>query len=278
MSTSPIVRKDEGTQTTPPPGTAPSPETTSATNHDVATQSPAPSLLHPERETDEVSGTSADYTSAPAGSGVEPPPKEIPLLGPVPDNFGPAYDYLGKVKELADEIKPGLYETYFEEQFTQGRTRIGLFSHGRPETIISSDDTAEGLFNDIGDLRHYFDSAKKYGPTVLLVEAINEAMIQAFGMAFNVNPCFFARHLLPKDDSYKWTDQLHRLGKKFEAWLISRNRAESQVSDTTHDGTTQSSDYDCFEGCVGSQRRGTTNLGVCSRISNLKTSSNCCET
>jgi hypothetical protein len=223
MSTPTIARTDKSTQTTPPPetalspgtvpppgtappGTAPSPGTTPAKKHDFAPYSPAPSLLHPEHQTNEISESSAGNATSPAQPGVKSPPKEIPLLGTVPDDFGPAYDYLGKVKELADEIEPGLYETYFEERFTYSCTKIGFHSRTGPDTLFFFGNSPKWSLEPIRELQQNFDSAGKQGHTLELVEAINKAGVQAIGMAFNVNPCFFAAHLLPKDNTCQWTD------------------------------------------------------------------------
>ena len=249
MSTSPIVRKDEGTQTTPPPGTAPSPETTSATNHDVATQSPAPSLLHPERQTDEVSETSADETAAPAGTRDESSPKEILLLGTVPDDFGPAYDYLGTVKKLADEIELGLYETYFEERFTEDSARISLFrllfddSCRHSEMFRFLELGKPEIYSDIVELREGFYSVSQGGQPVLLMEATSKVGVQAIGMAFNVNPCFFAMHLLPKHDLWWLTDELEQLGNNFESYVLSQSEVEGQPADGMRQWAMEGTDW-----------------------------------
>jgi hypothetical protein len=214
-STPTTVRKDESLRTAPFPSTA--------SEEKAISQWPTPSL--------EVSEPSVGKTPAPADPGAELPPTEIPLLGPVPANFGPAYGYLGEVKELADKIAPDLYEKYFEQRFPKGRIRIGLYDHSGAETIMHFGTTAKGLFRHVRGMQKNFDDSSKKGQTALLVEAINKAGVQAIGMAFNVNPCFFAAHLLPKDHSLKWTAELTELGKIFESDVLSRTKVGSQVAD-----------------------------------------------
>lgn len=83
----------------------------STEDRDIASQLPELPLPHPVQQSTEVLTSSAGKTAEHAEPGIEVSPKDIPLLDPVPADFGPAYDYLGKVKELADEIDPDLYET-----------------------------------------------------------------------------------------------------------------------------------------------------------------------
>jgi hypothetical protein len=292
MSTPTIVYKDESTQTTPPLATAPSPGTTPAKKPDVASQSPTPSLLHPERQTDEGSETSADETAAPAGTGVEPSPKEIPLLGTVPDDLGPACDYLGKVKELADEIEPGLYDKYFEEHFTeQDHTFTGFYKHDQDsetEHLFSCDGLpSPPIFSDIETLQENFFNPSNQEPSVLVVEAINKAGIQAIGMALNVNPCFFAIHLGSKYGKFCVSDQLERLTDMFDDFVMSR----SQDPDTTRHRAERGSDYESSIGYltydpsvrkrpIPDRRRitiGNDNVGRSLSISDTERSRNCCK-
>jgi hypothetical protein len=316
MSTPTIARTDKSTQTTPPsetalspgtvpppgtapPGTAPSPGTTPAKKHDVAPYSPAPSLLPPEHQTNEISESSAGNATSPAQPGVKSPPKEIPLLGTVPDDFGPAYDYLGKVKELADEIEPGLYETYFERRFAETSTRIRL--HTRAEQDInygcafSWEVVPQEIYVDIVSLRENISRISQGGEIVLLVQAINKAGIQAIGMAFNVNPCFFARHLLPKDKGGNWPGGLDQLGGMFDSYVRRQSKVESQVADHWFMGRTDWSSAVGHRtpenGIAGSRDRlvswspgdharvtiGNENVGFRSCRSDAQRSRNCCK-
>lgn len=131
-------------------------------------------------------------TTTPA---IEAPPKEIRLLGPVPDWFGdlgPAHDYLGKVKSLANQIDPGLYESLFKRINKGERGRVlvaGTHLTYRPHEH-------NWHYLDIASVQEELlaDSDNK-DPCILIVEAIDETTIQALGMLLNINPCFFARHL-----------------------------------------------------------------------------------
>jgi hypothetical protein len=207
MSTPTIVHRDQSTQTTPPPETTPAPETlqspaiTPAEKRDVASQSPALSLDLGHQSTDDRK-TSADQTAGPAGPGIEPPLLEIPLLGPVPEGFGRAYGYLGKVKELADKIRPDLYETYFEQRFAQGSSRFAFCGASNGYGYHAAWDVASpDIYEHVGILRDNFHSTREQGHTALLVEAINKAGVQAIGMALDMTPCFFAYHFSITDQN-----------------------------------------------------------------------------
>lgn len=219
-----VLRKDESTQTTPPPEIAP------AKKHDVASQSPAPSLLGLEHQSTDVRKTSVDQTAGSAGPGIEPSPLEIPLLGPVPKGFGQAYDYLGKVKELADNIRPDLYETCFEQRFAQSSSRFIFYAlGGNTENHGSWDSESPEIYEHVSFLRENFQSTRKPGHTALLVEAINKAGVQAIGMALDVNPFFFARHLSAMDESHHLTNDMVTLGEMFETHVMSQRAfGESQ--------------------------------------------------
>ena len=220
------------------------------------------------------------------------------LTDPVPVDFGPESDYLGTVKKLADEIAPGLYEKHFEQRFTQDAARARLYTHdpsGNSEWHIEWTFVPSDTYEDIKRLQMYFDSASKEGPTVLLVEAINKAGAQAIGTALNVNPCFFAAHLLPKDDSCQWTEGLTDLGVRFDSDV----QTGSQVADGFRqwdpwDNTGYGSEQGFAQvkrGTSGSPYRktlqshaedlritiGDDSIGICSRFLDAQRSRNTCE-
>lgn len=75
------------------------------------------------------------------------------------------------------------------------------------------------------------------------MEVISKAGVQAIGMAFNVNPCFFAIHLLPKDKSCQCTDELYELGKRFESHVQSQSEVKTQVANGMHHWIMGGSDW-----------------------------------
>jgi hypothetical protein len=190
---------------------------------------------------------------------------------------------LGKAKELADEIRPDLYQTYFEQRFPPCRTRIGFYEHGGYETIIDVDKAARGLFHHVRELRKNFDDSSKKGQTALLVETINRAGVQAIGMAFNVNPCFIAAHLLPKDNSLAWTAELTELGKRFESDVLSQSKLDSQVADGMRYWVAGNAGYasmDSYVAVPADGRRitiGNETIGFCSRLFDTQRSWNSCK-
>jgi hypothetical protein len=208
MSASTTVHNNESSRTAASPGTTPPEENV------VASPLPTQSLLNLEHQSTDNPESPAGRSTALAGPGIEESRNNIPLPGSIPEPFLPAYDYLGKVKELADEIGPDLYEEQFGQRFTHGRTRIGLYTPGYLGVDMKFEDVLENIPNLIWTLQTNFYSASITGPTtVLIVQAINKAGVQAIGTAFNVDPCFFARHLWSKEkaEEYDWTVERNEL-------------------------------------------------------------------
>lgn len=177
--------------------------------------------------------------SAIQGQGQNTPPStfakgtrpDIPLLGPIPERFSPeesksAYDYLGVVKSLADEIAPGLYDSLFEQHFQQGHRSVDLFTTGlwRPHLLESWE---EGNFHILQRLRQYWIiNTREQSPCVLVVEAIDKAGVQALGMALNIDPCFFASHLQessPLDAEIPNNKKVRSLSASFAKYVTSRD-------------------------------------------------------
>lgn len=168
----------------------------------------------------------------------ETPPKDIPLLGLVPDRFGPAYDYLGKVKELADEIGPDVWDKCFEQHFVEGPMAFCIFS-GKACWDFSSGDHTQEILQQTRIMRQQFPDTAQNNRIVIVVEAINKTGIQALGMALDVNPCFFAKHLgaINMEDEmarihhgYRALDtRWEELGRKFESYVDSRRKSQHHM-------------------------------------------------
>jgi hypothetical protein len=203
--------------------------------HNSTSTSPVPSLSDTERQNEDCSALPADGATATTGPDqIEAPPKEIRLLGAVPEEFGPAYDYLGKVKELADEIGPDVYRDLFERHLTQGDARVSLHTLTEElNQVTRFGNVSERIFENIKLLREIYYPAEKNARSVLLVEAINEAWIQALGMAFDVSPYFFATHL-QSNTLYSKSAELVTLSERFDLWARSRNGKRSRHSCTSH--------------------------------------------
>ena len=131
-------------------------------------------------------------------------PQVIPYLGPVPDGFYHAYDYLGKVKSFAEDIEPGLFDILFDQcpkksdgtVYTILKENIGrIASPSQRGARVWYSQQLKWDFDRIRQLRCDIGGATETHPCVLIVEAIDILAIQALGMAFNVNPSLFATHL-----------------------------------------------------------------------------------
>ena len=203
--------------------------------HNSTSTSPVPSLSDTERQNEDCSVLPADGVTATTGPDqIEAPPKEIRLLGAVPEDFGPAYDYLGKVKELADEIGPDVYRDLFERPLTQRYARVVLNTLTEElNQVHHFGNVSERIFEHIKLLREKFYPAEKNARSVLLVEGINEAWIQALGMAFDVSPYLFAAHL-QSNALYGKSAELVTLSERFDLWARSRNGKRSRNSCTSH--------------------------------------------
>lgn len=203
--------------------------------HNSTSTSPVPSLSDTERQNEDRSALPADGATATTGPDqIEAPPKEIRLLGTVPEDFGPAYDYLGKVKELADEIGPDVYRDLFELPLTRNDARVVFHTLGERLSVFHRyGNVSERIFEDIKLFREEYYPAGKSACSVLLAEAINEAWIQAIGMAFDVSPYFFATHL-QSNALYDKSAELEVLSERFDRWARSRNGKRSRNSCMSH--------------------------------------------
>ncbi|KAM0721427.1 hypothetical protein Q7P37_002351 [Cladosporium fusiforme] len=142
-----------------------------------------------------TSSESFDHAKTPA---VEDPPLDIPLLGPVPKNFSPAYDYLGTVKLLADEIRPGLYESLFADDIFEQERPWGVEIWDSGSMRVSPTMRSPITYKSIGRYRQFLKKPpnQQREPHVVIVQAVDKAAIQAFGMALDIDPRFFALHLV----------------------------------------------------------------------------------
>lgn len=171
-------------------------------------------------------------------------PLEIPLLGVAPNGFGPSYDYLAKVETLAKEIGPRFYEYFFEQHFQQGHGDVFLIGENVAERVVDSSrndrfqpwfrSKRRWSFDAIKSLRQHIATASKQNPCVVIVEAIDKTGVQALGMAFNINPCFFAKHLGSKTTRPKESNELSSLGNSFASLGISENPVRGTVEAPSH--------------------------------------------
>jgi hypothetical protein len=142
----------------------------------------------------------------------------LPPVGPVPGITG--YNYLEKVKELCDEIKPDLFDECFEKHFQQGHGEAFLISKEKTRRILPGSDDPDGKWEYLesdfflnwgftsssqpliekptlrpSKLTSLLTSATQEYPHILIVEAIDRSDIQFLGTAFDIDPYFIAQHL-----------------------------------------------------------------------------------
>jgi hypothetical protein len=184
----------------------------------------APTLLRPA---DALGTTSAAqegrqqslFASIP--SSAEAQPEELPLLGPVPANFDRAYDYLGKVKPLAEDIEPGFFDTLFEQHFPSGWGSVRCFTSMGPSVYGISGKV--WCSHEVVQLRDIATNADEQNPCVLVVESIGKSGVQALGMAFDVDLCFFARHINDLNDPFH--EYMRTLKESFVRFVQLRNQS-----------------------------------------------------
>lgn len=149
------------------------------------------------------------------------------------------------MQSLADGINPGLYNTLFDQHFRHGCGKVELIGNGPSQTLVKPNipvywdwqyPELRGGWNydNIALVRTRMKTAQEQDPCVLIVEAIDEFGIQALGIAFDVDPQFFARHF--------WNDQkvqdemtatrMEGLGADFAAYLTSRDGSQHDGDDS----------------------------------------------
>lgn len=140
-------------------------------------------------------------------------PRHIPPQDPNADDFGPTYDYLKKVEELADGIRPGLYHDLFGKHCL---TDVKFDAHG----VVMSGQHPKPV--DLDHLRLGVQPASKQDPCIIIVEGLNASIIQMLGETLNVDSGFFVRHLERFDPARDALSNIRRLGDQYRTFIDSR--------------------------------------------------------
>jgi hypothetical protein len=169
---------------------------------------------------------------------------------------GDHHDYLEKVKELCDRISPGLYDELFEKHFQEGHGEVLLINKEKPRRILPRSGDPDGRWKNLESgffLRHGFPdlipgfgngtttnysilknlvtSATEENPHVLIVEGIDRTGVRILGTAFNIDPCFVARHLGTMESRIRVAreSEMKILSHQFKNFVNCRNRVPSHA-------------------------------------------------
>lgn len=183
-------------------------------------------------------------------SAPEPSPDETPLHDTVPNHADAPYDYLEAVKHLADKIDPEMFDNCLGAYLRHDGGLIsrwyGLYSQSNDFTLR----TSGWSYDMVKSLLPRDTLASKQPPYVLIAHNIDRTQVQTLGTLFNIDPCFFVRHLALHNHAGA---DLETWGNSFKTFVASENdkhpgllRMKARVAATSTEST--SIDWSALEG------------------------------
>lgn len=153
-----------------------------------------------------------------------------------------SYDYLARVRALADAISPELYEKAFRDTITSRPSRaFTVDADGRV-----SGEAGKMSWGSIASVKEQIEMLlmNQYSPQVLVIEDIDKATIQSIGPRLELSPRFLAEHLardpcISMSNGDDWLDILDRLETAFRQSSVSETSTDNS-NDTTVKPSTRS--------------------------------------